>query len=39
MGDVGNAEQAEGDRQAKAYGCIEAAEQDADHHCIEQQVK
>jgi len=39
MGDVGNVEQAEGDRQPKAYGRIEAAEQHADHHRIEQQIK
>ena len=39
MGDVGNVEQAEGERQAKAYRGIEAAEQHTAHHRIQQQVK
>ncbi len=39
MGDVGNVEQAEGKRQAETYGGIEAAEQHADHHRIEQQIQ
>ena len=39
MGDVGNVEQAERDRQPEADGRIEAAEQHADHHRIEQQVQ
>ncbi len=38
MGDVGNVEQAERDGQPKADGRIEAAEQHAEHHRIEQQV-
>ena len=39
MRDVGNVEQAERDGQPEADGRIEAAEQHAEHHRIEQQVK
>src|SRR5262249_20161859 len=35
---MGHVEQPEGDRQPDADGCIEAAEQHAEHHCVTQQV-
>ena len=39
MRDVGNVEQAERNRQPEADRRIEAAEQHAEHHRIEQQFK
>ncbi len=38
MRHMGNVEQAEGDRQPDADGCIKAAEQHPGHHRVEQQV-
>src|SRR5689334_8765478 len=38
MRDLRHVEQAEGDREPDADGCIEATEQHAEHHCVTQQV-